>query len=236
MKGLIVRIAAVLAVLTAAGSAPAAFSVRFSVGNTMANPDIVIVSATNLITYSNNNLFGQYNLESFSATTNSPGGITVGGQFGAQIRQVTLNIIGLSGTPTALTITTSSDPFNIGTGGLYTVTNALAHSGLSDGAVADATTTITPGGTTPTATLVGTGIASNQRTTTADLASTNPFTLSNSLMLTGLTTNEQASLTLTSTAIQAVPAPSALLLVGLGVPAFGLIRRWTRKPAQPAVA
>jgi hypothetical protein len=236
MKRFLVRSLVVAIALAISSSAQAAFTVTFSNG---VNPNIVVTdgglsdidgAVNGTIVYSNASLFGQYNLTLFTATANAPGGgITVGGQFGAQVTQQTLSITGLVASPNALSITTTPDPYTFGGNNVYTVTNAFGSSGVATGATATATTTISPGGTTPVATIIGTGIPSGDQSTTGNFASSNPFTLSNLVVLNGLSTGRQAQLTLNSTAVVAVPAPSALLLLGLGIPALGLVRRWTRK-------
>ena len=174
-----------------------------------------------------------------TANTNSPSG-GFGGQFVVQQNAlVTAN----SETTGALTIFTSSDDFTTGSASAVTLSvfNALAETTFNRG-VAIAITTITPPGgstgTTPEATVLGGPIPSSDQTTSRVVVSSNPFTISNTLTITGLTRLAgegipQFNGSLTSTALDdggasaanVVPAPAGIVLAVTALPLFGLLRR-----------
>jgi len=177
------------------------------------------------IGYSNANL-GGYNIVSISVTTTSPNS-----GFGDIYSLSQSTDIKSNGNTlhAPLVITVFSDGF-VGGPSLMALTNSLADSKFDRGS-ATGTSTITPpggvAGTTPTATVTSPGAHSS--TTTSASVSGNPFALSNTLTLTGLAgNNAEFNGSLTTEAVQATPAPSALLLGLLGLPAFGLLRRHFR--------
>lgn len=229
MSRVLFRLAAVVAALAAAGSAQAAFTATLTSG---ANAPLVLTFAsTPLGTVSAN--YGGYSV-SVIGNTNAPG---VGGL--AYLSQTTININNATagGLP-ALTVVTASDPYTIGAG-LAHLTNDLGASSLPTNATASAFSSIAPGGNTPTVTINGfvPGTTPPSASSSANYGTTNPFGMSNSLTISGLTAGQTASVTVTTNArVTAVPAPPAVVIAALGVPALGLVRRWTRKAPQPAVA
>jgi hypothetical protein len=62
------------------------------------------------------------------------------------------------------------------------------------------------------------------------------FSLTNSITFTGMNTGDKFLTGGLDTLIEPVPAPPALVLVALGVPALGLARRFTRKAPAAVVA
>ena len=169
-----------------------------------------------------------------TANTNQP----TGGFQGQFVVQQNALITANSATAGPLTIMTSSDGFISSSPNPLTlqVFNALAESNFDRG-VATATTTVTPlggaDGTTPVATVFGGDIPASAETTTRVVVSSNPFAISNTLTITGLTRltgdpqGPQFNGTLTSTAfsVAAVPAPAGLILAATALPLFGLLRR-----------
>ena len=169
-----------------------------------------------------------------TANTNTPTG-GFAGQFVVQ-----QNVLVTADTATAgpLTIMTSSDGFISSSPNPLTlqVFNALAESNFDRG-VATAITTVTPpggsSGTTPVATVFGGDIPASSETTTRVVVSSNPFAISNTLTITGLTRlagdpqGPQFNGTVTSTAfsVAVVPAPAGLILAATALPLFGLLRR-----------
>lgn len=229
----------VLAMLAAAGlhsDAHAAFAVTLSVagfssqtiddnGAGDTNPLLNFIGAQGTI--------DGYNYQ-LTANTNPPNG-GFGGQF---VVQQNILVTANSTTFDPLVVVTSATGFN--TNGPSPVTlqvfNALAESNFDRG-VATATTTVTPpggaGGTTPVATVLGGTIPASSDTTSRVLVSSNPFSISNRLTISGLTrldsdpAGPQFNGTLTSTAlqVQVVPAPAGIVLAFTAVPLFGLLRR-----------
>ena len=168
-----------------------------------------------------------------NANTNTPSG-GFAGQF---VVQQNVLITATTATSGPLTIMTSADGFTTGTPNPLTlqVFNALSQSTFNRG-VATAITTVTPpggaNGTTSVATVNGGSIPASSDTTTRVLVSSNPFAISNTLTITGLTRlagdpqGPQFNGTLTSTALAvSTPAPAGFIWAATALPLFGLLRR-----------
>ncbi len=216
---------AVTAALAVPAASQAAFMVTFSVSG---QPSIVIVDngagdtnpTANRIGFSGT--IDGFNVD-IDATSNSP----TGGIGGARIQQ-NLLVTTVGGAPAnPLVVDVFSDGFTLGAGPVR-LTNAISESTFDPVGVATATSTISPGGTTAPAT-VSSGRVPDAQSSILVTNTTSPFSLSNSTTISGLQGNgSQFNGTVTTTAnlaVNAVPAPSALLLGLLGVPAFGLLRR-----------
>ena len=181
-----------------------------------------------------------------SANTNPPNGGFLG-QFVVQ-----QNILVTANTATAgpLTVTTFADTFTTGSASPVTlqVFNALGQTNFDLGSASGTTTVTPPGGvngTTPPATLTGGGIVASSQTTTKIVVSSNPFSISNTMTITGLTNAGNATVgpqfngSLTSTALptQVTPAPAGIVLALTALPLFGLLRRrWGADKAVPTIA
>ena len=245
MKSVLTGMLALIAAVGVHGSARAAFSVTLSVqgfgsqvivdggaGDTNALPNFIGAQGS----------IDGYNYQ-ITANTNPPNG-GFGGQFVVQQNAlVTANGV----TTSPLVIVTSTDGFTTGGASPFTlqVFNALAESNFDRG-IATAATTVTPpgggGGITPVATVLGGSIPASAETTMRVIVSSNPFSISNQLTITGLTLigseigNPQfnGSVTSTATQIQATPAPAGIILALTALPLFGLMRR--RRGAAAEVA
>ncbi len=236
MKSVLTGMLALIAAVGVHGSARAAFSVTLSVQG-FASQTIVDGGAGDTNPLANfigaQGSIDGYNYQ-ITANTNPPNGGFGGQRVVQQNALVTANSV----TTSPLVIVTATDGFTTGSASPVTlqVFNALAESNFDRG-VATATTTVTPpgigSGTTPVATVLGGTIPASSDTTTRGVVTSNPFSISNELRITGLTLiagdtgSPQFNGTLTSTAsqFQAAPAPAGIVLALTALPLFGLMRR-----------
>ena len=236
MRFMLLSLAAVVAGTGLHNTAQAAFQVTLAVSG-FATQTIIDNGAgdTNPLV---NFIGAQGSIDGYSyqitANTNAPSG-GFAGQFVVQQNAL---ITATTATAGPLTIITSSDGFVSGDPNPLTlqVFNALAESNFDRG-IATAITTVTPpggaNGTTPVATVFGGSIPASSDTTTRVVVSSNPFAISNTLTITGLTRlagdpqGPQFNGTLTSTAfsVNAAPAPAGFILAATALPLFGLLRR-----------
>ena len=248
MRFMLLSLAAVVAGTGLHNTAQAAFQVTLAVsgfatqtiidnGAGDTNPLVGFIGAQGSIDGYNYNV---------TANSNSPNG-GFAGQFVVQQNAL---ITATTATSGPLTIMTSADGFTTGTPNPLTlqVFNALSQSTFNRG-VATAITTVTPpggaNGTTSVATVNGGSIPASSDTTTRVLVSSNPFAISNTLTITGLTRlagdpqGPQFNGTLTSTALSqagaagdiVTPAPAGFILAATALPLFGLLRRRYGKPS-----
>jgi len=229
------KVAIVLAILHwTVGSAEAAFSVKVTVGNSVTvlvdnNTGDADADANSIDTLIN---LGGYKVN-LNASTTSPGADGLG-----VVNQQSLTIRKLTATSDSITIEVYSDGFNFAPAGLpIKVTNAISATQLvgDTGTPATATaTTFYNGLATPDAILSGDSAASAS-TTRVISSGTNPFTLTNRLVLTNLSQynattfgNTDANINLTSTT-QVLPVPPAFALVLSALPVGGLFYLRRRK-------
>lgn len=247
MRFMLLSLATVVAGTGLQSAAHAAFQVTLAVGAVTQTITDNGAGDTNALV---NFIGAQGNIDGYSfqvnANTNTPSGGFAGQFVVQQAALITAN----TATTGPLTIMTSSDGFISSSPNPLTlqVFNALAESNFDRG-VATAITTVTPpggaNGTTPVATVTGGSIPSSSDTTTRVVVSSNPFAISNTLIITGLSRfagdpqGPQFNGTLTSTALNqsggadnlVVPAPAGFILAATALPLFGLLRRRFGKPS-----
>jgi hypothetical protein len=228
-----------LSLLAQSPSAEAAFSLKLTSGaqtvtitdGDNVGPDVDGAPAANQIQYDNTN-FNFFDV-SITVTTNSPGA-TILDQNGnpvlaGRVRDVTLTTRYFGMGSGTLTFDVSSDGFNLGPAGSGIGLESRFGGDILTGNGSNATFTSSVNGTTtPVLTLV----APNPTTIVTSAAATipsNPFTISNQMVL-NLVQGGQANLTGTSTV--AVPAPAGIVLALTGLPVLGL-SRWIRRRKQP---
>jgi len=155
-----------------------------------------------------------------------------------------IDFLGTAGTmPTVLSIIIS-DTFNVpnGPGNLLTVGLTVLLN--SKGNLITSTSSATPDGSSVSVSSNRVVLPGDTPGAIGDMTTFNgtgaPFTLTNTTTINfapGSTVQFQSgSSVLPAGSVEAVPAPSALILAAVGLPAFGVLRRRFAKPATPAVA
>lgn len=226
MTRLLVRsVVAVLSAVAVAAPSQAAFSVTLSNG---VDADVTITDggAGDLNPLAGFILVGPTNFGGYTLS----GGISSSFLSGstAEIQQSELFVTNMSGT-VPITITAQNTGNTAPTGPVNVETRLTLLNFIGDGTVSSVTgidaTTVAPASLNAAGLSINTGVANTPAS----------YTFSNQVTL---AIDEGSNVDIQSRSVLApVPAPSALLLAGLGVPALGLIRRWTRSgSAQPAVA
>lgn len=229
-KSLFTALIAAIAVFAAPAISQAGFTV--TVSDTHGNSHVFDTSGQTLngiasFSYGNGSIL----IFSISASTNSPGVNGTG-----QVTNQTISFLrGGTGTLAAqsITIVANSTGFDLGGSGGTVVTNFS--SGVLMGS-AYGTTNINE---SPVA---GSGLnlsgSFQDKTSTVETTfGSTPFSIGNTMKIDlnprGMTNTSLAMVNIESTVLTA-PAPSALILSVLGIPALGLVRRWTRKTAADA--
>jgi hypothetical protein len=221
MKRLLVRAAlAVVAAVAVAAPSQAAFSVTLSNG---VDPSVTITDggAGDLNPLAGFILIGPTNFGGYSLS----GGISSSFVSGtnAELQQSELSVTNVNGAnPITITAFNTANTNPTGPVGVETRLTVLNFQG--DGTVSS-NTGIDAAALAPVSTTNAAGLFIN----TTNAVAPGSYTFSNRVTLSlaqGANVDVQAR-----SILAPVPAPSALLLAGLGVPALGLIRRWTRRPA-----
>ncbi len=238
----LLMVVAVVASLAVVSESRAAFSVTFST----AGATTVVVQdgsaldsnlTTNEITVANFSL-GSYDFSGFTASSNAPSAVTeIDG-----IRRITSGFtVRTTGTPQgSLFVELLEDAFAFPGPTDVLVRNLIGNSTISRGN-ATTTTIISPGGTTSTVMVMPP--APGSASSTLLTSTSGVFTLTNRFTLNSQVSGSQFSGTSTSEVLPAnsqaanpTPAPAGLLLAALGIPAFGLLRRFSRKMGTASAA
>jgi hypothetical protein len=197
-----------------------------------------------IVTTSSNNIslvdyaFGTYEID-VNAFSNSPGGAIPGSTVGGLLTQNTFSVTTTATGASALTIIISDDRFTTPGPGVAVVTNSISSTFMTTG-TASATTEVSPttGGsfTTGPASVSGPLVGFDGDETGGITTITgSPYTITNSLVLSGLTTaGNRANITTTSSVV--VPAPAGLILAATALPFAGLLRRRLRRPEATTAA
>jgi hypothetical protein len=183
--------------------------------------------------------FGQYEIE-VTATSNAPGGTIPGVGEGGYLTQNTFAVRALVAGAASLTIIVSDDRYTIPGAGQASVTNSISSTFLSSGSVS-ATTTVSPttGGSFTTAAATLTGPFSTQKgadTFGLTTITSTPFTITNTLIISGLLSGPNTGANITTTSTVTAPAPAGLILAATALPFAGLLRRRLRRPEATTVA
>lgn len=229
MRTLFTALIAAVAVITSPALSQAGFSVTFS--DTLGNSHVFNTSGQTLtgyhsFTYAN----GSKLYFAIEANTNSPGVSGVG-----QVTNQTINFYrGGTGTLEAqsITIVANSTGFDLNASGGTVTTNFS-----SDVLLGSAFGTTNINGTAVTGSGLDLSGSFQNRTSTVETTfGSTPFSIGNTMKINlnpvGVFNTSLAMVNIQSTVegnVLHAPAPSALLLAALGVPALGFVRRWTRK-------
>lgn len=131
-------------------------------------------------------------------------------------------------------ITTARDDFTFApVGATVTGTNSISTTLLDSTTTASATSTV-DGTTSAMATVTGPTVNDSDVTPISDVIGVNPFAISNTIKISGLsgvgaTANVTATTVVNAEPVNPVPAPGGLVLLGTAVPVFGLLRRRLRR-------
>ncbi len=244
-KFLVMAVVAVTAALTAPSRSEATFTLTLDSGTS----SVLIMDGGigDLDGIVNGSIVASKTFDNFefnvTASTSSPDGFTSGGVLSiTQATKIRSTSAAAAGVPV---VTVFSDGFAFGGAPVSPkakLTNTIASS-LFTGSTGNAggTSTINaPGGAAGTTAVAQvnaplSGSGANQTTLLVTVSST-PFSLSNKLTINNLGASNTFTGSLSTTADLVTPAPAGLLLAAFGIPAFGLLRRITRKSGAAQVA